>query len=45
MEQEEFRVDTQQLRAEAEKEPIHKGLYDYFEAIRILKEDKGFSYR
>jgi hypothetical protein len=45
MEQQEFNADPQQLRAEAEKEPSHKGLDHYFEAIRVLKEDKGFSYR
>lgn len=45
MDQEEFKTDPQQLRAEAEKEPSHKGLDDYIETIRVLKEDKGFSYR
>jgi len=45
MEQEEFKADPQQLRAEAEKEPRHRGLDDFRETIRILKQDKGFSYR
>ena len=40
-----FNADPQQLRAEAEKEQSRKGLEDYFEAIRVLKEDKGFSFR
>jgi hypothetical protein len=45
MDQQEFKADPQQLRAEAEKEPNRRGLADYSEAIRVLKEDKGFSYR
>jgi hypothetical protein len=45
MEQEEFNADPQQLRAEAEKEPSRRGLVDYSEAIRVLKEDKSFSFR
>jgi hypothetical protein len=45
MDQEEFKVDPQQLRAEAEKEPRRRGLGDYGETIRVLKEEKGFSFR
>jgi hypothetical protein len=45
MEQEEFKADPQQLRAEAEKEPRRRGLEDYVETIRLLKEEKGFSFR
>jgi hypothetical protein len=45
MEQEEFSANPQQLRAEAEKEPSRRGLEDYSGAIRVLKEDKGFSFR
>ena len=45
MEQEEFSADPQQLRAEAEKEPRRRGLEDYGETIRVLKEEKGFSFR
>ncbi len=45
MEQEEFKADPQQLRAEAEKEPRRRGVEDYQETIRLLKEDKGFSFR
>jgi hypothetical protein len=45
MGQEEFSANPQQLRAEAEKEPSRRGLDDYSEAIRVLKENKGFSFR
>ena len=45
MEQEQCETDPQQLRAEAEKEPSRRGLADYSEAIRVLKENKGFSFR
>jgi hypothetical protein len=45
MEQEEFKTDPQQLRAEAEKEPRRRGLEDYSDAIQVLKEEKGFSFR
>ncbi len=38
-------ADPQQLRAEAEKEPRRRGLEDYSESIRVLKEEKGFSFR
>jgi hypothetical protein len=37
--------DPQQLRAEAEKEPSRRGLDDYSEVIRVLKEQKEFSFR
>jgi len=45
MAQDEFKVDPGQLRTEAEKEPRRRGLNDYSEAIRVLKEEKGFSFR
>ena len=45
MEQEAFRADPQHLHAEAEKEPSRRGLEEYTDTIRLLKEDKGFSYR
>jgi hypothetical protein len=45
MEQEEFMADPQQLQAEAQKEPRRRGLDDYRETIRLLKEEKGFSLR
>ena len=45
MEQEELKVDPQRLRAEAEKEPRRRGLGEYWEPIRVLKEEKGFSLR
>jgi len=45
MEQEEFTADPQELRAKAEKEPSRRGLENYAETIRVLKEDKGFSFR
>jgi ribosome-binding protein aMBF1 (putative translation factor) len=45
MEPEEFSADPQQLRAEAEKEPRRRVLEDYGETIRLLKEEKGFSFR
>ena len=45
MELEEFKADPQQLRAEAEKEPRRRGLEDYVDTIRLLKEEKGFSFR
>ena len=45
MEREELTPDPQQLRAEAQKEASRRGLEDYSEAIRLLKEDKGFSFR
>jgi hypothetical protein len=45
MEQAEFMADPKQLRAEAEKEPSRRGLEDYLETIRLLKDKKGFSFR
>jgi hypothetical protein len=45
MEQKEFKADPQQLRAEAEKVQPRRGLDEYSETIRVLKEDKGFSFR
>jgi hypothetical protein len=45
MEHQEFMADPQQLRAEAAKEPSRRGLEDYLDTIRLLKEEKGFSYR
>jgi hypothetical protein len=45
MDQEELNADPQQLLAQAEKEPSRRGLEEYADTIRVLKEDKGFSYR
>ena len=45
MDQEKPEVDPQQLRTEAQMEPSRRGVADYAEAIRVLKEDKGFSFR
>ncbi len=47
MESQEFITDPQQLRAEAEKEPQRqqRGLDAYSETIRLLKEEKGFTFR
>jgi hypothetical protein len=45
MEQEEFMADPQQLHAEAQKESRRRGLDDYRETIRLLKDEKGFSLR
>ena len=45
MEHAEINADPQKLRSEAEMEPSRRGLEDYFQAIRVLKEDKGFSFR
>ena len=45
MAQEELKADPQQLRAEAEKETCRRGLEYYQETIRLLKDDKGFSFR
>ena len=33
------------LKAEAEREAPRRGLESYLDTIRLLKEDKGFSYR
>ena len=45
MEHEAFEADPQQLQAEAEKEPARRGLQDYLGAIKVLKEEKDFSFR
>ena len=45
MANEEFAVNPQQLLAEAVQEPRRRGLGDYQEAIRVLKEEKDFSFR
>ena len=45
MEQEEFTVDPQQLQVEARKEQPRRGLDEYGETIRVLREEKGFSFR
>ena len=45
MQREELKIDPTQLRAEAEKEPPRHGLTPYAEVIRLLKEEKGFSFR
>jgi hypothetical protein len=45
MENEEFTANPQQLLTEAVQEPRRRGLADYHEAIRVLKEEKEFSFR
>ncbi len=45
MEQEELSIDPQKLLAEAQVESSRRGLADYKDAIKVLKEDKGFSFR
>ena len=45
MTEEEFTVNPQQVLAEAVQEPRRRGLADYQEAIRVLKEEKEFSFR
>ena len=45
MEHQEFIADPRLLRAQAEQEPARRGLEDYGEVIRLLKEEKGFSFR
>jgi hypothetical protein len=45
MNQEKPRIDPQQLRTEAQREPSRRGLEDYLETIQLLKEEKGFSFR
>jgi hypothetical protein len=45
MANEEFAANPQQLLAEAVQEPRRRGLADYQEAIRVLKEEKDFSFR
>ena len=45
MANEEFTANPQELLAEAVQEPRRRGLADYQEAIRVLKEEKEFSFR
>jgi hypothetical protein len=45
MEEEVFTVNPQQVLAEAVQEPRRRGLADYQGAIRVLKEEKKFSFR
>ena len=45
MAEEEFAANPQQVLAEAVQEPRRRGLADYQEAIRVLKEEKDFSFR
>src|ERR1039457_3949225 len=45
MANEEFTANPQQVLAEAVQEPRRRGLADYQEAIRVLKEEKEFSFR
>ena len=45
MPNEEFTVNPQQVLAEAVQEPRRRGLADYQDAIRVLKEEKEFSFR
>jgi hypothetical protein len=45
MAEEEFAANPQQVLAEAVQEPRRRGLADYQEAIRVLKEEKEFSFR
>jgi hypothetical protein len=45
MEAEEFMADPQALQAEARKEQQRRGLEVYFDTIRLLKDEKGFSLR
>ena len=45
MANEEFAANPQQVLAEAVQEPRRRGLADYQEAIRVLKEEKEFSFR
>jgi len=45
MENQEFIADPRHLLAEAEQEPRRRGLENYQEAIRVLKEEKKFSFR
>ena len=45
MASDEFKVNPEQLRAEAAREPRRSGLDDYLEVIRLLKEEKEFSFR
>jgi len=45
MKTEEYTADPLQLHAEAQKEPSRRGLDDYVDTIRVLREEKGFSLR
>jgi hypothetical protein len=45
MANEEFTANPQQVLAEAVQEPRRRGLAAYQEAIRVLKEEKDFSFR
>ena len=45
MEPEESAVDPQVLAEQAAKEPSRRGLSDYAQAILLLKDEKGFSFR
>jgi hypothetical protein len=45
MEDQQLVPDPQKLQAEAEHEPSRRGLDDYAQVIRLLKDDKGFSFR
>ena len=45
MANEEFTANPQQLLTEAVQEPRRRGMADYQEAIRVLKEEKEFSFR
>ena len=45
MANEEFAANPQQVLAEAVQEPRRRGLADYQDAIRVLKEEKEFSFR
>lgn len=45
MQHKELKIDPKQLRAEAEKEPPRHGLSQYADAIALLKQEKGFSFR
>ena len=40
-----FEANPQQVLAEAVQEPRRRGLADYQDAIRVLKEEKEFSFR
>src|ERR1035441_7083959 len=45
MAEEEFVANPHQVLAEAVQEPRRRGLADYQDAIRVLKEEKEFSFR
>ena len=42
---EEYVPDPRKLQVEARMEPRRRGLEDYHEVIRVLREEKGFSLR